>query len=239
MNIKIPKAIIFDLDDTLYSYQRCHNLALKKVQMKLAKELNIPEEKFNNLYDQVNKEIKLQLGKVASSHNKFLYFKKILEKIGFRPYIFTALDMETLYWQTFYDNIVPNLGLLDFFETLRLLNIKSGILTNFVAYFQFKKILHLGVQDYIDHLISSEELGVEKPEPKIFTDMLKAIGADLGEVWMIGNSIEEDILPAKEFMKATTFLILDENVKITNKSKADFVCKNFIFINQKLLKLNS
>jgi len=239
MNLKIPKAVIFDLDDTLYSYQKCHNLALKKVKIKLLNELGIDKQKFNKLYDDANYEVKLKLGRVSSSHNKFLYFKKILEKIGFRPYIFTVLDMEALYWQTFYDNIEPNFGLIEFFENLRLSNIKSGIITNFSAYFQFKKIMYLGIQDYIDHIISSEELGLEKPEPKLFLDMLESLDVDQGETWFVGNNIEEDIIPAKKIMNATTFLILDGSNDNANKSKADFICKNFISINRKLLNLRS
>ena len=33
--LKKPKAIIFDLDDTIYSYRKAHELALNKVQLKL------------------------------------------------------------------------------------------------------------------------------------------------------------------------------------------------------------
>ena len=238
MNITIPKAVIFDLDDTLYSYQLCHGLALKKVKSKLKNEFGITEEIFIKLYDEANKEIKVTLGHVSSSHNKFLYFKKLLEKIGLRPYIRTALDMEALYWQTFFDNMRPFNGLKEFFETLRLLNIKSGIVTNFSAHHQFKKIMHLGIEDYIDHMICSEELGLEKPEPRIFEEMIKALDVGFGEMWMVGNSIKEDIQPAKETIRAKTFLISDKYLKNNNKSKVDFILKDFILINKKLLKLN-
>lgn len=238
MTIKIPKAVIFDLDDTLYSYQKCHKLALNRVQLKLKNEFGITKENFFELYNQANKEVKLQLGQVSSSHNKFLYFKKILEKVGFRPYLFIAIDIETLYWQTFYDNMEPKLGLIDFFETLRLMNIKCGILTNFSAYYQFKKIINLGLQDYIDHMISSEEMGVEKPQPQLFKEMISALEVDMGEVWMIGNNLDEDIIPGKDVIKATTFLIADKKNSITKATQLDYVYNNFISINKKLLKLN-
>jgi len=238
MNITIPKAVIFDLDDTLYSYELCHDLALKKVQFKLTNEFGIPENKFIQLYTEANKEVKYNLGHVSSSHNKFLYFKKILEKIGFKPYVYTALDIEELYWQTFFDNIEPFNGLRELFETLRLLNIKSGIITNFSAYHQFKKVVHLGIEDYIDHIISSEELGCEKPQPKLFKDMIEILDVGFGEIWMVGNSVKEDIEPAKETIGAKTFLISHKNLQDSEKLKADFVFKDFTFINKKLLKSN-
>ena len=238
MNITIPKAVIFDLDDTLYSYQICHSLALKKVKYKLKNDFGVAEETFISLYNKANNEVKITLGNVSASHNKFLYFKKILEKIGLKPYIYTALDMEAIYWQTFFDNMLPFNGLRDFFETLRFLNIKSGIITNFSAHHQFKKIMHLGIEDYIDHMICSEELGLEKPQPRLFEEMVNALDVSFGDVWMIGNSIKEDIDPAKETIGADTFLISDKKIKKSKKSKIDFVIKDFILINKKLLKLN-
>tara|TARA_B110000503_G_scaffold125485_1_gene193103 strand:+ start:8049 stop:8768 length:720 start_codon:yes stop_codon:yes gene_type:complete len=238
MNNTLPKAVIFDLDDTLYSYELCHDLALKKVQFKLKNEFGVSENKFIQLYSQANKEVKYNLGRVSSSHNKFLYFKNILEKIGFKPYVYSALAIEELYWQTFFDNIEPFKGLKELFETLRLLNIKSGIITNFSAYHQFKKVVYLGIEDYIDHIISSEELGCEKPQPKLFKDMIEILDVSFGEIWMVGNSVKEDIEPAKETIGAKTFLISHKSLQNSEKLKADFVFKDFNFINKKLLKSN-
>ena len=58
MILKKPKAIIFDLDDTFYSYKEAHAIALKKVQLKLKNEFGVNEKIFTKYYDLENKNLK-------------------------------------------------------------------------------------------------------------------------------------------------------------------------------------
>ena len=85
----------------------------------------------------------------------------------FSPYINTAVELENLYWENFYDFMTLLMG-LEFLEDIRLMNISVGIVTNFNSVYQFGKILCLGFEDNIDYLVSSEEVGINKPNQKPF-----------------------------------------------------------------------
>ena len=137
MILKKPKAIIFDLDDTVYNYRETHKFALNAVQSKLKIEYGIPEKIFQQQYNLENLKIKKLLKNTASSHNKFLYYKNILESLKFSPYINTAVELENLYWENFYDFWPPSGP--EFLEDIRLMNISAGIVTNFNLYTNLEK----------------------------------------------------------------------------------------------------
>lgn len=53
-----------------------------------------------------------------------------------------------------------------------------------------------GVYDLFDAMAISEEVGVEKPDPRMFVHALEQLGimpADYGRVLMVGNHLERDI----------------------------------------------
>ena len=56
--IKLPNAILFDLDNTLYPYADAHNYAQKKICEKAIKFFSISEKKFNEAYDSAKIDVK-------------------------------------------------------------------------------------------------------------------------------------------------------------------------------------
>ena len=82
------KGIIFDLDNTLYDYDVCHQAALSNVfdfLVQRCKSVNI--EHIKGIYEDISKTLKYDLGFTASSHNKSIYFKHLLEKLKNVPKI--------------------------------------------------------------------------------------------------------------------------------------------------------
>jgi len=71
------KGIIFDLDNTLYSYTECHERAITECFTEILKinpTVNIFELK--KLYNKISLQLKNELHQTASSHNKSIYIKK-------------------------------------------------------------------------------------------------------------------------------------------------------------------
>ena len=68
-----------------------------------------------------------------------------------------------------------------------------------------KKILKLDLEEYIDFLVTSEEVGHEKPNKKIFEKALKKINLQNDQVVMIGDSMAKDIEGAKS-LKIDSYL---------------------------------
>lgn len=71
---------------------------------------------------------------------------------------------------------------------------------------QIKKLEKLEATKLIDFLVTSEEVGYEKPEPIIFEKALKKLHLEKSEVIMIGDDQLKDIEGAKSFgIKAFKF----------------------------------
>ena len=80
------------------------------------------------------------------------------------------------------------------------------VLSNGFKEVQYRKIATSGLQEYITHVVLSEEVGVQKPNKLIFEYALKLINKKASEVMMIGDNMETDIMGAAEMGMDTIYL---------------------------------
>ena len=73
---------------------------------------------------------------------------------------------------------------------------RIGIVTNHVVSEQVKKIATIGVEPFVDELVVSEEVGVAKPDARVFEAALSRLGGTPDEAVMIGDSWSSDIVGA-------------------------------------------
>ena len=74
---------------------------------------------------------------------------------------------------------------------------------------QIKKINKLGVEKFISYLVTSEEVGEEKPSENIYKLALEKLGMSKDEVCMIGDNPDKDYHGANKF-GISSFLISEE-----------------------------
>jgi putative hydrolase of the HAD superfamily len=67
------------------------------------------------------------------------------------------------------------------------------IITNGFEEIQANKMKQAGLDKYFDQFITSESVGVKKPNPKVFYHALKEANAKAHESIMIGDNLEADI----------------------------------------------
>ncbi len=71
-----------------------------------------------------------------------------------------------------------------------------GVVTNNLVAEQEAKLRAIGLEDLVYHLVCSEEVGVTKPDPRIFrTALQRAAASPRGSV-MVGDSWEYDVVGA-------------------------------------------
>lgn len=204
---KRPGAVIFDLDNTLYDYEHPHGKALAEVRAKLGRSAGIAPARFDALYDEARKSVKADLKDNASAHSRLLYFQRMIELTGLRSDVVMALDCEQTYWRTFLSaaSLFPDVE-----ETMRLirsLGIQMAIVTDLTAQIQFRKIVYFGLESIVDHVITSEEAGADKPAAPIFAIARRKLDLKPGApVWMIGDDAKKDCEGAKAHLGAVTFL---------------------------------
>lgn len=192
------KSIIFDLDDTLYDYHTPHSLALKNVIDHFRQEFKIESDEAMAAFKKARKMTHSDLNGQAASHNRLLYFQKMLETVCRNP-LDHALDLYNIYWDSFLDKMVLFDGVMSLLEHEKSKGTKMCILTDLTAHIQFRKLKRLGLNHYLDILITSEEVGHDKPHPLMFKRALEKLKSNKVETIMIGDNWEKDIQGAKEF----------------------------------------
>ncbi|MSS64508.1 HAD family hydrolase [Velocimicrobium porci] len=190
------KAVIFDLDDTLYDYEYSHERAMLILRDYCVKKFSISVEYFENSFNKAKDIVKEQLGNVGASHNRMLYMQKFLEIIGEKSSVY-ALELYNQYWNAMLETIETFDYVMPLFQKLNNLEIKIAILTDLTAHIQYRKIKHLGIAEYIDMIVTSEEAGREKPDKKMFDLIIKKLSLKPHQMIMIGDSYRKDILGAE------------------------------------------
>tara|TARA_A100001388_G_C28774550_1_gene506380 strand:+ start:6712 stop:7470 length:759 start_codon:yes stop_codon:yes gene_type:complete len=190
----MPRAIIFDTDNTLYSYAPAHDLALKSVFSKAEILLDLKKNLFEEKFKEARTEVKERIINQASSHSRLLYIQRTIELLGFKTQLLLTLDLEQTYWRTFLQSCNLFSNVRELLTKLNSLEIKTAIVTDLTSQIQFRKIIFFGLEQYFDFVVTSEEAGVDKPNKAPFELALKKLDLSAKECWMIGDNINADIL---------------------------------------------
>lgn len=193
------KGVLLDIDNTLYTYQPCHTYALAVCEEKFrTKEPGITQGEFQALYQKARKRVNTDLISQGASHSRLLYFQKLFENYYHKTCFELTVAYDALYWDSFFEKmqLVPEAKA--FFEDCKNKNVSICLITDLTAQIQYKKVLHLGIQDYIAYMVSSEEAGIEKPHPYMFKLALEKLNLSPNEVIMIGDNQKKDIAGAQQ-----------------------------------------
>lgn len=223
--------LLLDIDNTLYSYPKAHDAALEVMLGLMHQVLNVEMGKLYELYKEARHHIHKMLKGTAASHNRLLYIQHMMELLGLKPFGL-PYRLYNLYWSTFFDHMVPMPGVLEFLA--RLDGVPVCLVTDMTADIQHQKVIRLGIEPFVQYMVTSEEVGHEKPHPKIFQRALKKLGLSASEVCMIGDSYEKDILGAAEAGISACWLVSeDDHVDVTGVDGASPVgCVTFTHFDQ-------
>ena len=160
------KGVLLDIDNTIYHYESCHKLALNSLLKELSKLLILPSETIKNEFLKSRKTVNKRLYETASSHSRFLYIQLTLEKILGLSDFYNTLKLEKLYWEKFLEKMQLNEAASKFIFECNSKNIPICCVTDLTAQIQFRKLLKLNLENRIKYIVTSEEVGVEKPNKK-------------------------------------------------------------------------
>lgn len=201
------KGILIDIDDTLYDYKKTHKKIIKKVYdyLDTGQKKIISRDKFVQTYTSLRKQITKELNSNGSCRSRLFAFQRLAENLKInQPFVFGE-KFENIYWDLFLNEIRP----FDHVEEFLYLAKRRGVIVCAVSdmqtAIQIKKIVKLGLGEYIDFLVTSEEVGCEKPNKKIFEKALKKIHLHNDQVFIIGDSEAKDIEGAKN-LKIDSYL---------------------------------
>ncbi|MGV8812469.1 MAG: HAD family hydrolase [Gelidibacter sp.] len=172
MDIKVDNntVVVFDLDDTLYN-----ELDYLKSAYKSIAQLLEPDE-WRLLYSKM--------------------FSLYRSKINVFEYAANTYNIEVKLLIEMYRNHKPNIqlfdGVLDVLEAIKSKNGKIGIITDGRSKTQRAKIESLGILNYIDKIIISDEIGFEKPCFANFQAIEKSLTGTI--YYYISDNLKKDFI---------------------------------------------
>ncbi|MDI6691307.1 MAG: HAD family hydrolase [Candidatus Bathyarchaeota archaeon] len=227
------KAIIFDFIGTLTNVK---NYSLENSKRKLYKALvdagfNVGAESFLEAYTQAHEKYRVIRYEKLVEVTNAVWISEALNYLGFKANpddtrIKTAVNI-------FFEDYLNSLELRPCVRKLlekASTNHKLGIISNFtyapVIYAGLRK---LGINQFFNVVLVSEEVGWRKPHMKIFEEVLKRFGIVGEEAVYVGDSPAEDIMGAKAAGMKTIFVpsqfySLEDLTK--NQQKPDFITKD-------------
>jgi YjjG family noncanonical pyrimidine nucleotidase len=195
---KNKKHIFFDLDHTLWDFDKNSGFAFENIFKK--HNLNLDVRLFLEHYIPRNQYYwKLyQVNKVTHQDLRFYRLKDVFDILGF-----TISDEMINQLSDDYILHLPDSNHL-FDGTIEVLDyLKEGyhlhIITNGFSIVQHKKLKNSKIDHFFKTVTNSEMAGVKKPHPNIFEFALDSANATKEESIMIGDSFEADIEGALNF----------------------------------------
>ncbi|MGW1340260.1 HAD family hydrolase [Kribbella sp. NPDC002412] len=83
-------------------------------------------------------------------------------------------------------------------EVARSNGFRIGVLTNGSTKQQNAKLAAIGLAHLVDVVCTSESLGVSKPHPQAYLQTCRALGVEPADTVMIGDNLELDVLAARQ-----------------------------------------
>lgn len=196
--------IFFDLDHTLWDFDKNSGLAFERVFALFKIPLGLRE--FLEIYEPINLEYwrlyredlvsktELRRGRLGKAFKHF--------NLEFPLDTIDAMAHQYIEELPKDNHLFPGaIELLEYLAPFYNLH----IITNGFHQVQHKKLQNSGIAHFFKTVTTSEDAGVKKPNPKIFTYALGLSGAQAGASIMIGDSYQADILGAQAMGFNTLF----------------------------------
>lgn len=190
------KALIFDVDDTLYDQIQPFERALER-HIEVAREQIAPLYlSFRRYADEVFEAT--AIGKMSLKDGHIYRMKHALADFGYQVSDATALAIQIDY-DYFQGQIELSPVFPEIFSWCQAQGIAMGIITNGPYRHQLRKIRTMGLVNWfeLEHVLISGQVGITKPNPAIFQLMEERLGMSGEDICYLGDSFENDVVGAK------------------------------------------
>lgn len=181
-------AVFFDIDDTLYDSTKLTTTARRNsIRAMIDAGLKGDEDE---IFEILQKIIK----KYGSNYPK--HYDELLKELGlpWNPKIIAAGVVA--YEHTKAGFLKPFPGVVP--TLLKLKNkYKLGVISNGLAVKQWEKLVALGLHHFFEVVVTSQEVGYEKPQKEIFEIAIKKLKLKPEQCIMVGDRLDIDIAGAK------------------------------------------
>jgi len=188
------RTVLFDLDDTLFSTTRFAAKARRNaVKAMIRTGLDLPEEV-------VLRELQEVIAEFSSNYEH--HFEQLLRRLRpeclkkTNPALVVASGV-VAYHDTKFRELEPFEDVYPLLESLEAAGVQTGVLTHGLTVKQAEKLVRLGLLAHLDPraVFISDQIGISKPNPKLWAHALADLGREPEEVMYVGDSLSHDVAP--------------------------------------------
>ena len=190
--------IFFDLDHTLWDFERNSNETLQELHQAYLDEAVIPLEKFVEVFHRINTQLwhLHDTFQISAKELRESRFRLIFQEFNFHHPQLANTFGDAYFAKTPYkSHLLPRAK-----EVIAYLYPKYPlhIITNGFPEIQRTKMQSGGILDYFGEIVTSDEAGCKKPDAGIFLYLIKKINTSASDCIMIGDNLLTDIAGAKD-----------------------------------------
>ena len=208
------KHLFFDLDRTLWDFEKNSNVALQHIYKEYELDNHFEHFlQFYKTYKNINSDLWVKYGskKITKEELRDTRFLKTLEKHKiYSPELAKKISEDYIHISPRQTQLFPKT--IDTLKELKNRNYSLHIITNGFEEVQYIKLKESLLDSYFDIIVCSEHIGFNKPDKRIFQHAMNQANAKVFESVMIGDDLKIDILGANQIgMEAILFDPNDEH----------------------------
>ncbi|MFW6041270.1 MAG: HAD family hydrolase [Thermoplasmatota archaeon] len=194
-NIENLEAIFFDIDNTLYDQHKAYKKGLSLVVDEFDKLFeNKDKEEVVEAFFKGDIELMKEFRDGASlESSRLTRMKKMLELLGIDKNY--AEDVNDFFLDKYPKIDTPIDKAIHVIERLRE-SYKLGVISNGSKSIQLQKLESMGLKNHFKIIVLSEEIGIRKPEKKIFENAASQFDLSSNRCMYVGNLYETDVVGA-------------------------------------------
>ncbi len=198
MLTKLPKAIIFDMDDTILSNDESAGKCWRQVCHDFGHRLEVDDfEILSAGILEIDRWFWADPERSRRGGEDLFKARRDVLSMAFDRYGIedeVLLDeMAVAFQQLKTATIELFPGALDALHSLRSKGLKLGLITNGNAQGQRAKVKGAGLEPIFDNILIEGEFGVGKPDPQVFLHTLEQLEVTPDEAWMVGDNLVNDV----------------------------------------------
>ncbi len=187
--------IFFDLDHTLWDFDRNSGLTFEKIFEE--KQIDLDINFFLKVYEPINLEYwrLYRDEKIGKAELRYKRLKTTFDKLNFdiEDSLIDEISEDYINYLPLFNHLLE--GAIDLLEYLKG-KYNLHIITNGFEEVQKIKLENSQINDYFEVIVTSESVGVKKPNPKVFEFALNKANVSANKAIMVGDSLEADVLGA-------------------------------------------
>jgi len=221
------RAIFFDIDDTLYSTSEFAALARRNAIE------NMRAHGFRMATEDALRELAEIVVEFSSNYEH--HFDKLLRRVpkhyweGVSETVLVAAAVVG-YHETKFRELRPYEDAVDVLKLLRKqTELKLGVITSGLALKQAEKLVRLGVVNLFEPqgIFISDEIGISKPNPKLYLRACAAFGVRPSEAIYVGDRPKLDVDPCNRIGMITVLNRRTSRTFEPGETQPDFEIHNF------------